>query len=287
MENPERARRLIVDAVADLDMSGITVLTEAALGNYLVTPVLAAAAGAQVYAVARDSEHGLALDAYASLRAFAEMCGTVGNINICFDKFDEWVGGLARADIVTNLGLLRPIDKDVIGNMKSGSVILCMHEEWEKREGDVDMKAAKAAKIPVIYVEENALFGYCGLLCVKMLFDAGVEVYKNRILILGGDKYGKTIHKCLKAITEDVRLVSSGPWVRYLDKCDAVVVADFSNAVEVSGDIGIPVVRVVEQGRMPKTLGYLGPKPLIDIYTKGFRVAADRLLRPPKAVKEG
>lgn len=285
MENPERARRLIIEAVADLDMSGLTVLTEAASGNFLVTPVLAAAAGAQVYAVAKDSEYGSALDVSASLRAFAELCGTVGNISIFFDKFDEWVGGLAKADIVTNLGTLRPIDKDVIGNMKNGSIILCMHEEWEKRDGDVDLKAAKSARIPVLYVEENALFGYCGLLCMKMLFEAGVEVYKNNILVLSGDKYGKTIYKCLKAITGDVRLVSSGPWVRYLDRCDAVVLADFEGAMEVSDDIGVPVVHVVENGRMTKTLGYLGPKPIIDIHAMGFRTAVDKL-RPPKGKGE-
>jgi hypothetical protein len=45
----------------DLDLSRVTVLTEAATGAYSVTPVLAALAGAQtVFAYARDSRHGSA-----------------------------------------------------------------------------------------------------------------------------------------------------------------------------------------------------------------------------------
>ena len=282
MQNPERVRRLIIEAVADLDMEGRTVLTEAASGNYLVTPVLAAAAGARVYAVADELGNGNAKDAEVSLLAFAEMCGVQDRIEVVHGK-DRMV--VEQADIITNLGAVRPIDKSLIDMMKPGALILCMHEEWEKREVDVDMKAAKAAKIQVLYVAENELFGYCGLLCMKMLFESGVEVYKNRLLVLGDGKYGKTTYKCLKAITEDVRLVSSGPWVRYLDKCDAVVVADFENTVEVSDDIGIPVVRIVENGRMANTLGYLGPKPVIDIHAEGFRVAM-KALTPPAPTKQ-
>lgn len=281
MANPERVKRLIVDAVADLDMSGLTVVTEAATDNFLITPVLAAVAGARVFALAGEGINYKELcNREASIHAIASLCGVEDKIAVMDSKVGAVIG---QADIITNLGEVRPIDKTMIGKMKPGAMIICMHEEWEKREEDVDLKAAKGMKIPVIYVEENELFGYCGLLCMKMLFDAGVEVYKNRILVLGGNKYGKTIYKCLKAITEDVRLVSSGPWVRYLDKCDAVVVADFDNTVEVSDDIGIPVVRIVENGRMTKTLGYLGPKPVIDIHAKGFKLATDKLIKLSKA----
>ena len=43
-----------------LDLSGRVVLTEAATGAYVATPVLAALAGAQVTALTRTSRHGSA-----------------------------------------------------------------------------------------------------------------------------------------------------------------------------------------------------------------------------------
>ena len=42
----------------ELDLSGKVVLTEAATGAYIVTPVLAALAGAEVYAFTKDTRYG-------------------------------------------------------------------------------------------------------------------------------------------------------------------------------------------------------------------------------------
>ena len=62
-----RAARLLRQAIADygLDLSGLTVFTEAASGPYLHTPILAALAGAEkVYAQTANS-------AYASRRSIS------------------------------------------------------------------------------------------------------------------------------------------------------------------------------------------------------------------------
>ena len=50
----------IEDAVdrLNLDLSGKVVLTEAATGAYIVTPVIAALAGAEVYAFTKDTRYG-------------------------------------------------------------------------------------------------------------------------------------------------------------------------------------------------------------------------------------
>src|SRR4051794_41331363 len=57
--DPRRLVRLMREAVdrCDLDLDGLTVLTEAASGAYVVTPVLAAMAGADVVAVAAGDAH--------------------------------------------------------------------------------------------------------------------------------------------------------------------------------------------------------------------------------------
>lgn len=53
-------KRKILNAVQKfgLDMRGKTVLTEAATGNYVVTSVIAACAGANVLAYTKDSSYG-------------------------------------------------------------------------------------------------------------------------------------------------------------------------------------------------------------------------------------
>ena len=44
----------------NLNLSNLTVLTEAALGNYIYTPIIAAMAGGKVYALTKDSIYGTA-----------------------------------------------------------------------------------------------------------------------------------------------------------------------------------------------------------------------------------
>ena len=58
---PQRLARLVRDAVAEchLDLSGRCVVTEAATGAYVVTPVIAALAGARrVIAITRPTRYG-------------------------------------------------------------------------------------------------------------------------------------------------------------------------------------------------------------------------------------
>lgn len=62
-----RVGRLMKAAIEtfELDLAGLTVLTEAATGYCALTPVLAAVAGAdRVLALARDSRHGTAAEAW-------------------------------------------------------------------------------------------------------------------------------------------------------------------------------------------------------------------------------
>ena len=60
-----QAVRLIYRAIADrrLDLSGLRVLTEAGVGLGRLTAVLAAVAGAEVFAVCRDTVEGTRRDA--------------------------------------------------------------------------------------------------------------------------------------------------------------------------------------------------------------------------------
>lgn len=62
-----------VDAL-ELDLRGRTVLTEAASGAYVVTPVLAALAGARVFAYTKTTRYGTVEEVFANTRRLMETC---------------------------------------------------------------------------------------------------------------------------------------------------------------------------------------------------------------------
>ena len=73
-----RLRALMDRAIAttELDLSGLTVLTEAATGAYATTAVVAAMAGAaRVYAFAKPSRHGSVADVEAEVLKLASFAG--------------------------------------------------------------------------------------------------------------------------------------------------------------------------------------------------------------------
>src|SRR4051794_16571869 len=100
--------RLVQESIkrCELDLRGCRVLTEAATGPYVVTPVLAAAAGAQVVAVTGASRHGSVDDVIRATRAV----GTLLDVNDQIDIRDRRIlDDFAAADVITNSGHLRPI----------------------------------------------------------------------------------------------------------------------------------------------------------------------------------
>ncbi len=52
---------------------------------------------------------------------------------------------LAGADVVTNSGHLRPIDRSIISKLPQHCVLALMFETWEFRTSDIDVAAAASA----------------------------------------------------------------------------------------------------------------------------------------------
>jgi hypothetical protein len=169
----------------ELDLRGRTVLTEAATGAYVVTPVLAAMAGADVYALAASTEYASAPELRTATLELAESAGVVAQINLITEKNPTVVGA---ADIVTNSGQVRPIDRSMVASMSQSSVVPLMYESWEYRDSDVDLMACRERGIPVAGTNERHhsvdVFSFLGLMAVKQLHDAGVAVYESRVLVL-------------------------------------------------------------------------------------------------------
>ncbi len=182
-----RLVRRAVDSL-DLDLSGSIVLTEAATGPYVVTPVIAALAGASyVYAVTHDSRYGTVADVTAATIALANEVGVADRINITTDRRTEL---FARADVVTNSGHLRPIDGPAIAAMRPGTALPLMFEAWEIDAGrhDLDLAALAERGVRVAGTNERHpdidVFGFLGLMAVCQLADAGIAAYRGEIALL-------------------------------------------------------------------------------------------------------
>lgn len=228
--NLPRLLHLMQAAIASsrLDLTDRVVMTEAASGAYVVTPVLAAMAGAaEVIARTRATRYGTVDQITDATLALAELAGVRDRIRVVAEKTHEDV---ARADIITNSGHLRPLDADAIGWMKPSAVIPLMFEAWEYRPGDLDLDAARRKGIAVAGTNERHpavdVFSYLGVMAVKLLLDAGVAVYGSTILLLCDNPFSGFIERGLSAAGAHVLSADSVANARFPARnLDAVLVA--------------------------------------------------------------
>jgi hypothetical protein len=209
-----------------LDLTGYTVLTEAASGPYAVTAVLAAMAGAQVWALAGNTQYGTAPELEAAILGLARQAGVSGRMRLIREKTPEVVGA---ADIVTNSGQVRPIDAAMVAQMKPTAVIPLMYESWEYRESDVDLEACRARDIPVAGTNESHpavdVLAFVGPMAIKQLHDAGVAVYRSRIVLLCDNSFGPLITQFLQRVGAEVIAARRLTTAMLTPPCDAVLLA--------------------------------------------------------------
>ena len=194
-----------------IDLSDLQVYTEAASGSYLLTPVLAAVAGARkVYAQTRDSRFSQAVGvADATMKAAAEF-GVADRIEILFERSHRC---LRKCDIVTNSGFVRPIDVDLITSLKPTAVIPLMWETWEFRSADFDLNLCRSKEILVMGTNEHRppcdMSGFIGYCALKLLFEIGFD--GGKVLLLGNAPIpASPIVDLLRRIGIDVTWASTG-----------------------------------------------------------------------------
>jgi hypothetical protein len=211
--NPKRLVGLMRAAVSrcTLDLSSFVVLTEAASGAYVVTPVLAALAGAEhVFAVARSTRYGTVDQIAEATIQLATHAGVKGRVELITERSRT---AIEQTDVITNSGRVRPIDEAMIACMKSTAVIPLMYEAWEFRDGDVDLVACRKRGIRVIGTNERHpavdVFSFLGTMAVKLLLDAGVSVYSSRVLLVCNNSFGAFLERGLVSGSARVDIVSS------------------------------------------------------------------------------
>jgi hypothetical protein len=288
-----------------LNLSGATVLTEAASGAYVVTPVLAALAGAdRVLAVTRATRYGSVDEIRESTLALARRAGVDGRIDVVTTSPCDLAG---RADIVTNSGHVRPIDARVIAALKPRAVIALMYEAWEFRPADLDLAACARAGVRVAATMERHpqidVFSFLGPMAVRQLHDADLAVNRASILLICDNPFAPFLERGLRAAGADVELVDSLSAARGA-AFDAIVVSltpgdrpvfGEDEAVEIAsrwpdaivsqfwGDIERKAFQSVgvtvwppeppKPGHMGILLSDLGPDPIVRLQTGGLKAA--------------
>jgi len=309
-QRTEKAARRIIELL-ELDLKGLTVYTELGSGNYAWTPIIAALADAdKVYAFARTSRYGTVEENVQNLDKITrslELEDVRSKIEVVTDRLGKHV---ASADIITNSGLLRPIDGQMIGLMKSTAVVPLMYETWEFRRPDIDLKECASKGIPVLGTKETAppldMMRYGGFLMSKLMFECGLEVHMDRILVVGKGRLATNIARFLSSNGIRFHHHRSGP-TGQLDfgDWDAIVVAEFDDddvvigpggvidphqlakqnrsvqIIQICGTIDEPLIRKLglslhpdqtRPGFMTASADFLGPKATIELNAAGLKV---------------
>ncbi len=243
-----RVSRLIRDAIArfELDLTDMTVLTEAATGYYASTPVIAALAGAKrVLALGRDSRYGTLAEVERSIRSVATELGALAPIEILHDRSDSIIAG---TDIVTNLGFVRPIDEPLLSKLGSQAVVSLMWETWEHRPEEVDRDACTRLGIAILGTDENderlRTLDYTGLIAAKLLLQLDVELLRSRVALIGSGDFARSVIDKLGGLGAQVdwideRDLEGKAATEVLESADALVIAMATGRETLIGESGV------------------------------------------------
>lgn len=217
----------ITEAVARLclDLSGMRIVTEAATGAYVVTPLLATLAGAQVTALTKNSRYGSVAQVHEETSTLASLLGVADRIRLVETLQDQ---DLATADVVTNSGHIRPINASMVARMKPGAAIPLMYEAWEMRSTDVDVDACRRRGILVAGTNERhpavGVFDYLGLVVLKAALQASHDLIDERCLVISDNDFAPYVRRSLEAAGAQV-VVATNALEGRAEDWDIVVVA--------------------------------------------------------------
>ena len=196
----------------DLNLEGFEIITEVGSGLYNYMPIIPLLAGAKkVMAWTRDSSYGTGSDLIENCQKMVQGFSNLNNLEFYIGHFNE--KHLSRADLITNSGFLRPLDESKLKFVKDSTVVPLMFEAWEARKEDVDFEYCNRRGIKVAGTNESHedlnVFPQVGHLAAKMVFEAGYEIYNNKIAIWSDDDFGRVIEKTFSTLGADEVLVTT------------------------------------------------------------------------------
>ena len=240
-----------------LDLNKLVVYTELGSKNYAFTPIIAEMANAKkVYAITKTSRYGTSEDNIREFRRIVDGLGIdMSKIKIVRKKRKADV---SEADIVTNSGFVRPIDRSTIQMMKTTAVIPLMWETWEVRPDEIDLPFCEEHGNLVLGTNEEQppmdIMRYSGFLLSKLLFENNMGVHKDTILVVGSGRLGNNLARFLRVnnikfwwinLNNDALdgnkpfLVSLEKAKKLLPKIDAIVVGEHYHNKTIIGEGGL------------------------------------------------
>lgn len=292
----------------DLHLDGCRVLTEAATGNYVVTPLIAAAAGAEVTAFTRSSAYGSVEEVQRQTLELAAVMNLSDRVKIVTDLASI---DLSRFDIVTNTGFLRPLDAAFVARLSPTAVIPLMYEPWEFRAGEIDLASCRAKGIPVFGTNEAdsrlRTMEYIGLIVLYFLLERKLSPFSVRVLVLGCEQFVSPVMAVLARNGYTYRAVTS--YAEPVDPrdYDAVVVAEYIDprllvgpagsaylavedlrpdtfVIHISGNVNFSGARFTHVPVSPRpfrhmsyTTDFIDPQAVVDLHAAGLKVGEGML----------
>jgi hypothetical protein len=178
----------------------------------------------EVYAITKDSRFGSAEEATAQTHDIARKGGLQGRIQVIRCATHDV---LAKADIVTNSGHLRPINAEQIAFMKPTTVVPLMYENWEFRPSDIDLDACRKQGVRVAGTNERhpaiGVFEFLGAMAIKLLLEGGLPVLGSRILLICDNAFRSFLEAGLRAA--GANLITGLAEANGMRRLDAVLVA--------------------------------------------------------------
>tara|TARA_Y100001958_G_scaffold82898_1_gene56139 strand:- start:17861 stop:18856 length:996 start_codon:yes stop_codon:yes gene_type:complete len=313
-----RAIKIINETIEslDLNLNSYVVLTEVGSNNYLYTPIIPLLAGAKkVYAWTNDSSYGNSNQIISNCKQLARDLGLLNRIE--FSANNKIIQHIKEADIITNSGFIRPINKNLLKHVKPNIAIPLMYEKWEIRDEDLDIKACTNFNIKVAGTWENhpkiKVFDYVKDLTLKMVLDAGYEISGNKFIVWSNDNFGKKAEEVLRKnnAKEIILTTDYDDLLSCFKDVDAVLLFDYkekrdyfglngifnlNDLIQINKNFGIihlygkvDISFLKEKNinvypningkaqSMTFTLAHVGLLPVLRLLTAGFKVAQESL----------
>jgi len=294
LSNLEKIKKIIIDSIKTikLDLSGLTILTEAASGNWAYVPFLAALSGASsVICITKNSKYGKTKEIIHNFDMLSEYFDVQKKVHV-YDKITKKI--IDKADVVTNSGFLRPIDQQFINSMKKTAVISLMWEPWEFRKEDLDLAACTKHGIAILGVNEDNkilnIMKYTGDNIMKILSENKISIKGKSVIIVVENRsyfymakalisHGASVVLISESLSDDLkdfgvtvlRDLKSLKAIEFLKKCDLIVInsAPLKKKV-IGGKSGLSVSLLKKLNPDVKILVYFGNVDFVGIKKAGL-----------------
>jgi hypothetical protein len=218
----------------NINLNGLNVLTECGSGHFLYLPIIAAFSNANIINVyIKDTSYGTADSIEKQLNYLIKKYSITANINVYKNDLPE--NAFKEIDIITNSGMLRPLDKEKLSKANKKIVIPLMYEKWEFRTSDIDINYCFENNIKVAGTWENFpglnIFDFCEPLILKMIFNAGYEIRENKCIIFSNDKFGLLAKSGIEKLGGKVLYIGTEVDKIYnnIENADYIIFADYMN----------------------------------------------------------